>query len=125
MNEAQYLYNRVTKIVEHVKYREDRNYRFKVSEDEKRGDAIYIQLQHYRPDTYTGEMGLGSSGKAYISPRATVSEILQTMLGLAKSYEEHEVREDFLVDGKRIFGPHLDWKALHEIADRTDARNGQ
>lgn len=82
----------------------------------------YLQIRHWRPDSTTGEMAWGAGGKAYISQHATDSEVFQTMLGLAKSYEEHEVREFFNVDGKRPFGPHIDTAALCEIADRIEVR---
>ena len=82
----------------------------------------FLQIQAYRPDTFTAEYGWGSGGKAYISEFATESEIIQTMLGLAKGYDEHEVREAFLVDGSRPYGPHIHVNALIGVSEIYDAR---
>jgi hypothetical protein len=115
-------YERVWALVGRVAYRDDDDYVFKVGETEGM-KYPFIQLQHYRRDAITGEWGWGAGGKAYITQHATDSEIFQTMIGLAKSYEEHEVREHFLVDGARVFGPHIDTMALKEIAERVDVRS--
>lgn len=83
---------------------------------------IYLQVGHARPDAISGLPGWGYGGKAYLSQHMTDSELVQTVFGLFKSYEEHECRESFLWDGAQIFGPHIDVKALHHIAWQTDAR---
>lgn len=121
MAARQALYERVWRLVSRVSYRDESDYIFKVGQTDGM-KYPYIQLQHLRPDAVTGEMGWGQGGKAYISEFATDSEIFQTMFGLAKAYEEHEVREFFLVDGARVFGPHIDTMALKEIAERVDVR---
>ena len=83
----------------------------------------FIQIRHWREDAMNpGCFGWGHGGKAYITVWATDSEIFQTCFGLAKAYEEHEVREFFHVDGRRVFGPHIDTMALAEVADRLDVR---
>lgn len=112
-------YKRLRALVERVSYRQ--GYRFKVgiTEDMK---YPFLQIEHWRPDTFTGVYSWGKGGKAYITQWATDSEIFQTLFGLAKAYEEHEVREAFLVDGKRPFGPHIHTEALCEVADRLDVR---
>ncbi len=86
------------------------------------GTEQYLQIQCYRRDVVTGEMGLGFGGKARISTHATDSEIVQTAFGLYKSYVEHEARETFEWRGRRVFGPHIDVRALWQAAPRTDAR---
>jgi hypothetical protein len=63
-----------------------------------------------------------STRKWYLSLHATDSEILQTMLKLVLTSEEHEAREQFLVEGRAIFGPHVDWKVLWYDAGKTDKR---
>ena len=111
---------RLEEFVERVTFRPDR-YRFRIGTT-KWMKYPFLQVQCYRPDTFTGEMEWGSGGKAYISEFATNSEIFQTMLGLAKGYDEHEVRESFLVDGKRPYGPHIDVEMLIAVSERYDAR---
>lgn len=82
----------------------------------------YLQLQVARDDAITGDPGVGRSGKAYLSTHMTDSEIVQTIFGLIKGYEEHECREYFRLDGVAIFGPHIDYQALLVAARQTDAR---
>lgn len=85
----------------------------------------YYQIEADRVDAITGEQGVGRGGKAYLSPEATRSELVQTVFGLLKAFEEHECREFFRYDGQQVFGPHFDVLALHEIATagRTEYRS--
>lgn len=83
---------------------------------------LYLQVGNHRIDTITGVRGWGYGGKAYLSQHMTDSEIVQTVFGLFRAYEEHECREAFLFDGRRVYGPHMSVLALHSIAERTDAR---
>lgn len=84
---------------------------------------FYYQIKCWRKDVITGEMGWGYGGKAYLSPHATDSELLQTIFGLYKGYWEHEARENFKWNGRRIYGPHIDAKALYEAATHLDYRS--
>jgi hypothetical protein len=111
---------RVRETVERIGYRRE-GYRVFVGETDGMRYP-YVQVQHYRADTNTGEMGWGGGGKAYVSEWATDSEIFQMVLGLFIAYETHEVREAFLVDGRRVFGPHISTYALMEVCDRLDVR---
>ena len=86
------------------------------------GGRLYLQVACVRPDTFTGEMGEGRGGKAYLSPYATDSELVQTVWGLYQSYVLHEARETFRYRGRRVYGPHIDVVALWEVAERYDAR---
>lgn len=122
---------RVREVVGRIDYRGD-DYRFRVEVDAADPEGrVFIQLQHWRPDADTGVMAWGGGGKSYLSPHATVSEIVRRCLGLALAYEEHEVREWFryLPEGwpadaepVRVFGPHIDVDALAEVAHRLDVR---
>lgn len=87
------------------------------------GGRWFYQIQCWRKDAITGEMGLGYGGKAYLSPHATDSELVQTIFGLYKGYWEHEARETFTWRGRRIFGPHLNVEALWSIARKVDVRS--
>lgn len=86
------------------------------------GGRLYYQVHAERPDTYTGEMGEGAGGKAYLSPHMIEDELVQIGWGLFQSYVIHEAREGFTYKGKRIFGPHLKVSRLLEIADDTVTR---
>lgn len=83
---------------------------------------FYFQIEAERIDTFTGCLGTGRGGKAYLSRHATDSELVQTVWGLYQSYVLHEARETFLWRGRRVFGPHIDTAALWEVAERYDAR---
>lgn len=91
---------------------------------------FYFQITCWRRDTITGEMGRGYGGKAYLSPHATDSELIQTAFGLYKGYWEHEARETFILinsagEGRRPFGPHIDTWALWSVARKVDVRSAQ
>lgn len=110
---------RLDNVVNEVKLAE--NFCVIIGRDGAAG-RYYFQIACYRKDVVTGEMGVGYGGKAYLSPHATDSELVQTVFGLYKGYWEHEARETFEWRGRRVFGPHIDTEALWEIAERTDAR---
>lgn len=82
---------------------------------------FYFQIRAERADTYTGKMGFGQGGKAYLSEYATDSELMQTVFGLYASYCHHEARESFMWRGRRVFGPHMSTQARWEIAARRNA----
>lgn len=86
------------------------------------GSRWYFQVEADRIDAITGEPGTGRGSKAYLSPHACRSELVQTAFGLFKAYEEHEAREFFQYQGRRVFGPHLDVTALWAIAEMTEVR---
>ena len=100
------------------------NYNILIKQDaEIPNGRLYFQIECWREDAITGEMGYGYGGKAYLSPHASTSELVQTIFGLYKGYVEHEAREFFKYKGRRIFGPHMSVEALHEIANRVDVRS--
>jgi hypothetical protein len=99
------------------------NFRVVLDRDKQvEGGRLYLQIACMRPDTFTGQMGEGRGGKAYLTPHAADSELVGCVFGLYKSYVEHEARETFLYRGRRVFGPHIDVNALWEVARRIDAR---
>lgn len=113
-------YDRIKALSGRVAYREDYGFIVGLTEGMK---YPYIQIWHKRPDAISGKVSVGKGGKAYISEWATDSEIFQTMFGLARGYEEHEVREFFRVDGEQVFGPHIKTTALATVARDTDYRS--
>lgn len=82
----------------------------------------YVQVTCQRPDTYTGEFGTGRGGRRILSPEQSDSSIVRTVFAAFIAYEEHEMREGFQYQGKRVFGPHIDVDALVEVADRIEKR---
>lgn len=94
------------------------NFFINIGEDDGR---YYFQIECWRKDVVTGEMGMGYGGKAWLSPHVTDSELVQIVFGLYKGYWEHEARETFEWRGRRVFGPHISTEALWDVAERTDA----
>src|SRR6187551_2912274 len=86
---------------------------------------FYFQIMCWRLDVITGEMGWGYGGKAYLSPHATDSELVQTVFGLYRAYWEHEARETFVWRERRVFGPHIATEALWDVAQRVDVRSAK
>lgn len=86
------------------------------------GGGWYLQATLHRSDVVTGEWGVGTGGKYYVSPHSVRAEVIQKCLGATLAYAEHEIRETFLWRGKPIYHPHYDVEALWEICDRTDTR---
>ena len=86
---------------------------------------FYYQIECYRQDVITKQMGLGYGGKAYLSKHASDNELVQTIFGLYKSYYEHEARESFEWNDRRVFGPHIATQALWDVAKRIDVRNAK
>lgn len=74
--------------------------------------AVWIEINHHRPDTHTGQMGVGSGGRRFIPVTADISDIVRMVFGAFLAYQEHEAREAFKFQGVRVFGPHQDLVAL-------------
>ncbi len=87
-----------------------------------KGSGWTLQSEIERPDAYTGIREVGRSGKRYISPHATKDEVVKGALACCLTWVEHEIRETFLFDGKRLFGPHIPIEALMSVADETTFR---
>ena len=85
----------------------------------------YYQIQCHRIDVISGIWGEGFSGKAYLTPHASDNELVQTIFGLYKGYWEHEARESFQWNGRRVFGPHIATQALWDVARRVDIRSAK
>lgn len=83
---------------------------------------LYLQVACDRPDTFSGQMGEGRGGKAYLSRHMIKDEIVQLAFGLFIAYVEHEAREGFFYCGRRIYNPHFKVDNLWEIADDIAVR---
>jgi len=64
-----------------------------------------------RPDTHTGEIGVGTGRKELIAFGASESAVVKTCWLLAELIVRHELMEAFLYQGVRIFNPH------HSVAE--------
>lgn len=84
---------------------------------EPSGHGFLVQIRYNERDVDTGELKEQHGRKWYVSPHATESEIVQTMLLAAKQSAEHRVREHFLYLGRRIFSPHFKVGALVDMID--------
>lgn len=113
------LFQRLVSLLSEIEYRRDGVWEIRIGEDM---GMPFVQVRHQRLDVVTGQMGWGAGGKYRVSSHATDSEIVQATFGLFKAYEEHEVRENFYWEGARIFGPHIDIRAMHGVANQFDAR---
>jgi hypothetical protein len=59
-----------------------------------------------RPDTHTGEIGIGTGRQELVGFGATESAVVKTAWLLAELIVRHELMEAFLYKGVRIFNPH-------------------
>lgn len=102
--------NEVRAIVSNIRYLD---YQFVILE---KNGLMFLQGRYIEPDIQTNDPTDQHTRKWYISEHMVVSEIVQTALLCVLTSAEHRVREHFLYKGKRVFGPHFDVEALHEIA---------
>jgi hypothetical protein len=93
-----------------------------VENDKKGGDRKYVQLTFESPDTITGEMTKWTSRKWYLSEYMAEDEIVKTCFAAIKQCVEHEVMEGFKFDGTIVFNPHVNFRALLEVADQIVGR---
>jgi hypothetical protein len=106
----------VLAIVSAVEFRDRR---FIVLE---KGDGFLLQMQYRDMDVITGEIAEQHTRKWYVSPYATESEIVQTMLKCVLTSQEHIGREHFLYKGEKVYGPHLNVNDLITVAKQGRLR---
>lgn len=112
----------VRNLVKLISYKDGYRLICETDKTDPENGRLYLQVECDRPDVFTGVMGTGRGGKAYLSEHMTDGEIVKIAFGLFKAYEEHECREFFKLQGRAIFGPHISVEALWEVADRLDFR---
>jgi len=76
----------------------------------------YLQLVFESPCAFTGEPQEQRCRKWPLSWHMCDSEVVNTGLGAVLSALEHEAREHFSFNGRRIFNPHRSAKLLWETA---------
>jgi len=95
------------------------DYIFYVKEDREgaRVQAVYSDL-----DFTTNKFAEQHTRKWLISPEMTDSEIVRTIFKLCSTSMEHRLRENFLFNGRRVFGPHIHIATLWEHCKEVDVR---
>lgn len=73
----------------------------------------FVQVAFQRPDTHTGQIGIGRGRKEYVAYGASESSIVKTCWLLVELVVRHELMEGFNWRGKRIFNPH---NSIYELA---------
>jgi hypothetical protein len=113
---------RVQELVDqvHLNFMDVDGFKFVVEPDVDGG--VYLQVRCWRPDTYSGDMGWGQGGKAYLTEDLIDGEIVRRAFGLFMAYVEHEAREAFTYCGRRVFGPHIAIEALWAAAENEEHR---
>ena len=80
-----------------------------------------------RPDTHTGEIGIGAGARGSIAVGASESAVVKTCWLLAELIVRHELMEAFLYRDVRIFNPHHSVDELSmptKVAMTTASANG-
>lgn len=86
-------------------------------------DDLFLQWEFPGTCSKTGEPSQQRGRKWRLSSHMTESELVTTALLAAITAEEHEAREHFRYQGKRLFNPHLSVRALMSICDSEDSRD--
>jgi hypothetical protein len=74
-----------------------------------------IRTTFRRPDTHTGEIGTGNGRWWFVGVDADDSSVVKTAWLACKQIVEHELMEAFLFEGARVFNPHANIYALHDL----------
>lgn len=103
----------IERILADVKFPD---YNFEVIES---AGELFLQAFYAEADIVTKVYEAQRTRKWVIEVQHTKSQIVQTAFKCVLTSMEHRAREHFKYRGKRIFGPHFDVDALHQIcADR-------
>ena len=98
----------------------DRNFLIRVLDKE---GVKLLQVGMCLPCAYGGTgVEYQWGGKYYLSPHATQGEVVQKILMACIAFVEHEVRENFKYNNKRIFHPHIPLLKLCERAEQAERR---
>jgi hypothetical protein len=87
-------------------------------------NATYIQAEGYVPDLTDplnpGPKSWQGGRKSYVIGSPCEGAFFQMCLDLLTAFDAHKTREAFLVDGKRVFGPHISLDALQSVCEDTE-----
>ena len=88
-------------------------------------NAWLIWAEFERPDTHTGEMGIGRGRDEIVRVGAWESGVIKTCWLLVELLVRHELMEGFRVDGLRVFDPHnsiADLQLAQQIGTRKETQ---
>jgi len=89
-------------VMERIKYKEGWTLDW-ITQD----GLLLFEWKSTRPDSRTGEIGVGSGGPNFLRTYDLTEETLVRMIfAAALRFEEHECREFFMYDSQRPFDPH-------------------
>jgi hypothetical protein len=91
------------------------------NKDPERG-RIFLQVSYISPDTKTGIAEEFRGRKFYLSDHMIQDEIVKTAYLAFKLAVEHEVLENFTIDGKILFNPHTPFQELLKVSDKEVSR---
>lgn len=74
----------------------------------------FVNVAFERPDTDTGNVGIGRGRKEFIPYNSWESSVVKTAWLLVELVVRHELMEAFRWKGKRIFNPH---NSVHVLAN--------
>jgi hypothetical protein len=88
--------------------------------------GFFIQIEYDEADIDDpgGALEVQQGRKWFVGKHVSESEVIQTMLKAALASAEHRTREWFLVDGRRIYGPHMDANELSTLLRAKTGRFG-
>lgn len=99
-----------------------------VYEDERFHNSLgqgrkYLQIFYLAHCNKTGRFERWTGRKWYLSDFMTDDEVIKTAWCAYEAVVKHEILETFLVDGKRLFNPHVNYEELLEISDKEVRRS--
>ena len=79
--------------------------------------GIILQIEGVVEDIETHKPTWHRGRKWYLDSQTSIDDVIRTAFKAIATWQEHELREHFLVDGKSIFSPH---SSILESVDRSD-----
>lgn len=106
-------------ILDDVKYK---NWRLIFGLNDHANLRPYMQWEFDAPCAKTGATYKQKGRKWYLSQHMTESELVFTAFKAALTAEEHECREFFTYQRKRVMNPHISVQALLSVCNQEDVR---
>lgn len=100
----------IESILSDITYKD--HWEFRLIDLEREAGGWLFQIRFWEKCNVTGEEGLQSCRKWFISKHSSRNEVVRTVLKAVLVAEEHEIYEQFRYKGQMIFNPHVDYDAL-------------